>query len=101
MWMCNLFFKDATKIQNSRQKSTVKFFVGAKTLKLEVGNFSNFTITFPTIWRCAGNFFKVLLKFKIAATDQFQFFWWALKLKKLFKFYHHIPHDIEMCIRFI
>ena len=23
------------------------------------------------IWRCAGDFFKVLLKFKMAATDQF------------------------------
>ena len=26
------------------------------------------------IWGCAGDFFKVLLKFKMAATDQFQFF---------------------------
>ena len=44
--------------------------VGAKTPKLEVGNYSNFTITFPMIWRCADDFFKVLLKFKMAATDQ-------------------------------
>ena len=35
---------------------------------------SNFAITFPTIWRCAGDFFKVLLKFKIAATNQLEFF---------------------------
>ena len=74
MWMCNWFFKDATKIQNGRQKSTPKLFVDAKNLKLEVRNDSNFTITFPTIWRCAGDFFKVLLKFKMAATDQLQFF---------------------------
>ena len=62
-----------------------KIFVGAKTLKLEVnmfidgffrvtiynmGNYSNFTITFPMIWRWAGDFFKVLLKFKMATTDQ-------------------------------
>ena len=33
MWMCKLFFKDATKIQNGRQKSPLNFFVGAKTLK--------------------------------------------------------------------
>ena len=47
--------------------------MGAKTLKLKVRNYSNFTITYPTIWRCAGEFFKVLLKFKMAATDQLQF----------------------------
>ena len=36
---------------------------------------SNFTITFPTTWGCAGDiFFEVLLKFKIAATVQLQFF---------------------------
>ena len=62
-------FKDATKIQSGRQKSMPKFLV-------EVRNYSNFTITFPTIWRCAGDFFKVLLKFKMAATDRL--------LKKLF-----------------
>ena len=48
--------------------------MGAKTLKLEVRNYSNFAITFPMIWRCAGDFFKVLLKFKMAATDQLKFF---------------------------
>ena len=31
-----LWFKDATKIQNGRQRSTQKKFVGAKTLKLKV-----------------------------------------------------------------
>ena len=36
------------------------------------------------IWRCAGDFFKVLLQFKMAATDQFFFFWGeAQKLKKI------------------
>ena len=58
------------KIQNGHQRSTLKNFVGAKTLKLRVRNNSNFTITFPMIWKCAGDFFKVLLKFKMAATDQ-------------------------------
>ena len=42
--------------------------------KLEVRNYSNFTIPFPTIWRCAGDFFEVLLKFKMAAKYQLQFF---------------------------
>ena len=74
MGMCKWIFKDATKIQNGRQSSTPKKFVGAKTLKLKVRNFSNFTSIFPTIWKCAGDFFKVVLKFKMAATDQLQFF---------------------------
>ena len=39
-----------------------------------VRNYSNLTITFPAIWRCAGDFFNVLLKFKMAARGQFQFF---------------------------
>ena len=34
MGMSKWFFRDATKIQNGRQMSTLKFFVGAKTLKL-------------------------------------------------------------------
>ena len=38
--------------------------------KINGGNYSNFTITFPTIWRCAGDFFKVLRKFKMAAMDE-------------------------------
>ena len=59
------------------------FFVSTKPLNLKVRNYSNFTITFPTLWRCAGDFFKVLLKFKMAATDQLQFFVGAKKLKKI------------------
>ena len=70
MGMCKWFFRDATKIQNGLQRSTRKKFVGAKTLKPKFSNYSNFTITFHMIWRCAGDFFKVLLKFKMAATDQ-------------------------------
>ena len=52
MGMCKWFFKDATEIQNGRQRSTPNIFVGAKTLKLS---------------------------------------------HKLFKFYYHISHDMEMC----
>ena len=46
------------------------FFVSANTQKLKVRNYSNFTITFPTTWRIAGDLLKILLKFKMAATDQ-------------------------------
>ena len=52
-------------------------------LKLKVRNYSNFTITFSTIWRCAGEFFKLLLKFKKAATDQLQFIFFSTKTLKL------------------
>ena len=74
LWMCNWFFKDAPKFKMAAISQFQIFLWGAKTLKLNVRNYSNFTITFPTIWRCAGDFFKVLLRFKMAATDQFNFF---------------------------
>ena len=57
------------------------FFVGAKTLKLKVITYSNFTITFPTIWRCASDFLKVLLEFKMTAMDKLHIFLWAQKLQ--------------------
>ena len=76
-----MFIKDATKIQNGRQRSTPKTFVGAKTLK--VRNYSNFTITFPTIWRCAGDISKALLKFKMVDTEQLQFFGGHKNSKKI------------------
>ena len=44
--------------------------------------------------------FKVLLKFKMAAMYKLQFFCMRKTLKlsrKLFNFYNHINHDIEMC----
>ena len=47
--------------------------MGAKTLKLKFRNHSNFTITFPTIWKCAGDIFKVLLKFKRPPRTIFNF----------------------------
>ena len=81
-WGCaSDFFKDATKFQNGRQRSTSKFFVGAKTTEPKERNYSNFNITFPTIWRCASDFFKVLLKLKMAAMDKLHIFLWAQKLK--------------------
>ena len=61
MGMCkSLFVKYATKIH--------------KTLKPDVGNYSNFTIIFHTMWRYASDFFKVLLKFKMAAMDKTSYF---------------------------
>ena len=83
MGMSKFFLKDATKFQIGRLRSTLIFFVGAKTVILKVRNFSNFTVTFPTIWKCAGDFFKVLLKFKMAAMDKLHIFLWAQKLKNL------------------
>ena len=68
--------------KTGHQRSTTIIFVGAKTLKLKVSNYLNFTITFPMIWKCAGDFFKVLLKFKMAATDQFIFLVGAKNSKK-------------------
>ena len=39
-------------------------------------------------------FFKVWLKFKMAATDQFQFFWGRKNSKN-----DHIPHDMATACR--
>ena len=69
---------------------TPNFLVGTKTLKLKVRNYSNFTITFPTIWRCASDFFKVLLKFKMAAMDKLHIFLLAQKDEKLKSVIIHI-----------
>ena len=44
----------------------------------------------------------MLSKYKMAATDQLHNFVGAKTIKsysqKLFEFYYHIPHDMEMCI---
>ena len=47
-------------------------------------NYSNSIITSPTRWICAGDIFKFFLKFKMAATDQLQFFGGRKNSKKLF-----------------
>ena len=40
---------------------------GDENLSQKLLNYSEIIqITFPTIWRCVGDFFKVLLKFKMA-----------------------------------
>ena len=44
----------------------------------------------------------MLQKLKMAASCQLQIFLWAQKLEKiqsqkLFEFYYHISHDMEMC----
>ena len=59
-------------------RGQLQIFLWAQKLQ-KVGNYSNFTITFPTIWRCASDFFKVLLKFKMAAMDKLHIFLWAQK----------------------
>ena len=72
-----------------------RFLVGAKT----AGQFilKLFNMTFLATWGCASDFLEMLPKFKMAA----RFFVSAKTLKlgsqNLFKFYDHIPHDMEMC----
>ena len=51
--------------------------------KLKVRNNSNFTVTFLTIWRCAGDLFELLLKLKMTAADQVRNFLWAQKSRNL------------------
>ena len=72
------FFKVLLKFKMAATDQ-LQFFVGAKTQKLKVSNYSNFTITLPKTWRCAGDCFKVLLKFKMAAMGEI--FLWAQKFK--------------------
>ena len=74
------------------------FFVGAKTLKLNIRIYSNFTITFPTIWRCAGAF-QGFVEIQNGRHESISILLRLQKLgRKLFKFYNHIPHDMEMCM---
>ena len=67
--------------------------------------FFNYSITFLATCGCASDFLKMLLKLKMAARCQLQNFLRLQKLTnsrlKLFKFYNHIPHDIEMCMCFL
>ena len=58
-----------------------QFFGGRKNSQTQVENYTNFTITFPTIWRCACDFFKVLPKFEMAAMHELHIFLWAQELK--------------------
>ena len=90
MGMCKLIFKDATGNKNGRQRSTPKKFVGAKTLKLNVRNYSNLQSHSPQygdmqviFYGFAGIFLRLQ---KLS--------------RKLLKFYNHIPHDMEMCVWF-
>ena len=103
MWMCKCFLKDATKIQNGRQKSTPKFCVGSKTLNLNVWNYSNFTITFPTYGDVQVIFLRFCWNSKWPPRINFNIFE-VEELKnlsrKLFQFYYHIPYDMEMCMWF-
>ena len=64
-------------------RGQLQFFVGEKTLKLKVRNYSNFTTTFPTIWRCAGDFFQGSTEIQNDRHGSTFIFLWAQKLKKL------------------
>ena len=57
--------------------------------KIDVVIFLNFPITFPMIWRCACDFFKVLQKFEMAAMHELHIFLRAQDLKiEVRKFYN-------------
>ena len=55
MEMCRSIFQGFTEIQNGRHGST-SIFLWAQKLKHR--NYSHFTITFPTIWRCGSDFLR-------------------------------------------
>ena len=76
-----MIFQGFAKIQNGRHGSTLIFLWVQKIKNLKVRNYSNFTITIPAIWRCAGDFFRVLKKFKMDTMDEFHYFLWPQKLK--------------------
>ena len=61
-WGCASDFLKMLPKFKMATRGNFNFFVGAKT-------YLNFTIAFPTICRCAGDF-KVLLELKMAATDE-------------------------------
>ena len=86
-------------------RSQLQIFLWAqkKLLNTNVWNYSNFTKHIPHNMEMCRWFFKVLLKLKMAATDQFQFFEVAKTQnlnRKLLQFYYHIPNDMEMCMWF-
>ena len=60
----------ATKIQNGRQRSTPKFFVGTKTLKLKSEIIQILRSHSPQYGDVQVTFSRFFMKFKMAATDQ-------------------------------
>ena len=85
--------KDAAKFQNGRQRSTPIFLWVQKTqiLLSHSPRYGDVQVIFSKLY---------LLKFKMAATNHFQFFVGAKTHKtsqKLSKFNNFIPHNMEMC----
>ena len=68
MGMCKWFIKEATKTQNGRQMS-ISNFLWAQKLSQKLFTFH---YHIPHDMECAGDFFKVLLIFNMAAKDQLQ-----------------------------
>ena len=88
MGMWKWFFRDATKIQNDHPRSAVNNFLWAQKLQNLVRNYSNFTITLPTIWRCAGA--RFYWNSKSPLWINFIFFVGTKTLKKLKSLIIHI-----------
>ena len=57
--------------------------MAAKLQKLEVRNYYNFTITFPTIWRCASDFFQGFTEIQNGHHRLTSIFLWVQKLEDL------------------
>ena len=78
--------------------SQLPIFCGRKNL---VRNYSNFTIIFPTIWRCTGDYFKVFLKFKMAAMDELHNFLWVhffLEIVHIFQSHHPPSGNVQVIL---
>ena len=94
--MCKWVLKMLPKFKMAATGQHHIFLWARKLKNLEDINYLNFLITFLMIWRCAVDIFKVLLKFQLAAMDQLHFYRAKTWSQKLFNFYNHIPHDMEL-----
>ena len=83
MGMCKWFCKDATKIQNGRQRSTSKLFVGAKTLKLLSQKLVKFYYHIPRDMEMSRWLFQGFTEIQNGRHISTSIFLWAQKLKKL------------------
>ena len=70
-----------------------RFLCGAITQKLVVNFFKILKVIFLAAWGCASDFLKMLQNSKWTPEVNSKF----CCGHKLFKFYYHIPHDIEIC----
>ena len=100
IWRCAGDFQGFTEVQNGRRGSTSIFLWARKLAKFVWSLFLKFCHHIPSSMGMCKLFLKMLPKFKMAARGHLNFFVGAKTLQisqKLFTFYNHIPHDMEMC----